>query len=170
MLTLKRFRKSGGGNVMIEFALLAPVFFMLITGLLEFVLYQYKTYALNHVVYEATRNLQTGEVQSAADKEAAFRQEACDKAGPLIDCNDITFDVRSYKEIKDIKFTEAEFDDEGNPTNFAFHPGGPEEYSVVRAAIKHQFVTPFMDKLFGMGPDKPAIVNAFCIVKNEPYG
>lgn len=170
MLTLKRLRKSRRGNVMIEFALLAPVFFMLVTGLLEYVLFQYKTYALNHVVYEATRNLQTGEVQTAADKQAAFKQEVCDKAGPMIDCEAIQFDVRAYKEIKDIKFTEAEFDEEGDVTNFEFHPGGPEEYSVVRAAIKHQFITPFMDKLFGMGPDKPAIVNAFCVVKNEPYG
>jgi Flp pilus assembly protein TadG len=47
--------RTRSGNVMIEFALLAPVFFMLIMGLVEFVIFQYKTYALNHVVYEATR-------------------------------------------------------------------------------------------------------------------
>ena len=165
----KRFRNARDGNVMIEFAMLAPVFFMLILGLVEFVIFQYKTYALNHVVYEATRNLQTGEVQSAADMEAAFKEEACDKAGVLIDCNDISFDVRAFDELSDIDYPPPEFDEDGLPTNFVFEPGDANQYSVVRASIQHQFVTPFMDKLFQIGPDMPAIVNSFCIVKNEPW-
>lgn len=74
MRTQKRLSRAEGGNVMIEFALLAPIFFMLIMGLVEFCLYQYKTYALNHIVYEATRNLQTGEVQGAEDMRERFRR------------------------------------------------------------------------------------------------
>lgn len=164
-----RLRHARGGNVMIEFALLAPVFFMMIMGLVEFVLFQYKTYALNHVVYEAARNLQTGEVQTAADMRAAFEEEVCDKAGAMIDCEAITFDVRAFDNLADISYPPVIFDEDGNPSNFVFEPGGPNQYSVVRAAIHHQFVTPFMDKLFRMGPDMPAIVNSFCIVKNEPW-
>ena len=49
-LSGERSGRARSGNVMIEFALLAPVFFMLIMGLIEFVIFQYKTYALNHVV------------------------------------------------------------------------------------------------------------------------
>lgn len=164
-----RLRSARGGNVMIEFALLAPVFFMLIMGLVEFVLYQYKTYALNHVVYEAARNLQTGEVQTADDMLESFKAEVCDKAGPMIDCEAIVFDVRSFTNLADVTYPPVTFDEDGNPSNFVFQPGGPNEYSVVRASIHHQFVTPFMDKLFQMGPDMPAIVNSFCIVKNEPW-
>jgi hypothetical protein len=87
----------------------------------------------------------------------------------MIDCESIVFDVRSYDEIEDIKFPEIEFDENGNPLNFVFEPGGPEKYSVVRASIHHQFITPYMAELFGMGPDLPALVNAFCIVRNEPW-
>ena len=57
----------------------------------------------------------------------------------------------------------------GLPDNFVFEPGDANQYSVVRATLQHQFFTPFMDELFQMGPDLPAIVNAFCIVKNEPW-
>jgi hypothetical protein len=42
MRTQRRLSKAEGGNVLIEFALLAPVFFMLVMGLVEFVLFQYK--------------------------------------------------------------------------------------------------------------------------------
>ncbi len=164
-----RLRNARGGNAMIEFALLAPVFFMMIMGLVEFVLFQYKTYALNHVVYEAARNLQTGEVQTAADMQEAFYAEVCAEAGAMIDCEAIIFDVRAFDALNEVTFPPPVFDEDGNPSNFVFEPGGPNEYSVVRASIHHQFITPFMDKLFRMGPDMPAIVNSFCIVKNEPW-
>lgn len=172
MKTKKRLSREEGGNVMIEFALLAPVFFMLVMGLVEFVLFQYRTYTLNHVVYEATRNLQTGEIQTSGNsevQEAEFYEEVCEHAGPLIDCEAISFDVRAYGDLKDVDYPPVEFDEEGVPTNFVFQPGGANKYSVVRASIPHHFVTPFMAELFGMGPDMPAIVNSYCIVKNEPW-
>lgn len=168
MRTQKRLSREEGGNVMIEFAMLAPIFFMLIMGLVEFVLYQYKTYALNHIVYEATRNLQTGEVQDAANMRQKFDELCEESAGALMDCNAIQWDVRNYDELNEIEFPEVEYDD-GLPSNFIFDPGGPNQFSVVRAAIQHQFITPFMDRLFNMGPDNPAIVNSFCIVRNEPW-
>ncbi|MFT3722274.1 MAG: pilus assembly protein [Hyphomonadaceae bacterium] len=169
MRTHKRLSKAEGGNVMIEFAMLAPVFFMLVMGLVEFVLYEYKTYALNHVVYEATRNLQTGEVQAAANMRQEFDKLCKESAGALMDCDSIEWDVRTFDELKDINYPPPEFDSNGNVTNFVFQPGGPNKYSVVRAAINHRFITPFMDELFHLGPDMPAIVNAYCIVKNEPW-
>jgi hypothetical protein len=86
-----------------------------------------------------------------------------------MDCDDIVFDVRSFDEIDEITYPPVQFDEDGNPVNFVFAPGGPNAFSVVRASIHHQFVTPFMAELFQMGPDMPAIVNAFCIVRNEPW-
>jgi Flp pilus assembly protein TadG len=165
----QRLSKAEGGNVLIEFALLAPVFFMLVMGLVEFVLYQYKVYALNHVVYEAARNLQTGEVQSNSDMQAAFEDEVCNASGVLVDCSEISFDVRSFDDLEDVTYPPVTFDSDGLPTNFVFQPGGANKYSVVRAAMPHQFITPFMDELFHMGPDMPAIVNSYVIVKNEPW-
>ena len=165
----KNLKGAKGGNALIEFALLAPVFFMVVVGLIEFVLYQYKTYALNHVVYHAARNLQTGHVQTSEDMAETFNEEVCKHAKALIGCDDIIFDVRTYSLISDITFPPPVFDEDGNAVNFVFMPGGPNQYSVVRAALPHFFVTPFMDKLFKIGPDQPAIINTFIVVKNEPW-
>jgi Flp pilus assembly protein TadG len=161
--------KSKDGNALMEFALLAPVFFMLVSGLVEFVLYEYKSYALNHVVYEAARNLQTGEVQKSEDMAAAFHEEVCAHSNGMIDCEAIVFDVRSFDQLSQVTFPAVVFDDQGNPTNFVFEPGGAKKYSVVRASIHHTFITPFMAELMGMGPDLPAIVNSYSIVRNEPW-
>ncbi len=173
----KSLSRSKDGSTLIEFALLAPVFFMLIAGMVEFVLYQYKLYALNHVVYEATRNLQTGEVQNWSDDDAtttndmavAFQAEVCAHASTLIDCNSIVFDVRSFNSIGSVTYPPATFDENGNPTNFVFQPGGAKAYSVVRAAVHHRFVTPFMNELMGLADGVPAVVNAYSIVRNEPW-
>ncbi|RYZ13445.1 MAG: pilus assembly protein [Alphaproteobacteria bacterium] len=169
MRSANRLSRGEGGNVMIEFALLAPVFFMLVMGLVEFVLYQYKSYTLNHIVYESTRSLQTGQVQSATNMRQKFEEMCAESAGPLMNCEDIQWDVRSYDALNQIEYPPVEYDEQGLPKNFVFQPGGANQYSVVRATIQHSFVTPFMDKLFQMGPDQPAIANAFCIVKNEPW-
>ena len=173
----KNLSKSQDGSTLVEFALLAPVFFLLITGMVEFVLYHYKLYALNHVVYEATRNLQTGEVQNWSDNDAsttndmsvAFQTEVCAHASTLINCNTIAFDVRTFNSIGAVTYPPATFDEYGNPTNFVFQPGGPKAYSVVRAAIPHHFVTPFMNELMGLADGVPAVVNAYSIVRNEPW-
>ncbi|RYZ13750.1 MAG: pilus assembly protein [Alphaproteobacteria bacterium] len=169
MRSANRLSRGEGGNVMIEFALLAPVFFMLVMGLVEFVLFQYKSYALNHIVYESTRGLQTGQVQSAANMRQKFEEMCAESAGPLMNCEDIQWDVRSYDALNQVEYPPVEYDEQGLPKNFVFQPGGANQFSVVRATIQHSFITPFMDKLFQIGPDQPAIANAFCIVRNEPW-
>ncbi|MEZ5937992.1 MAG: TadE/TadG family type IV pilus assembly protein [Hyphomonadaceae bacterium] len=169
MFARRGLRKSREGNTLVEFALLAPIFFMIVTGLIEFVLYEYKSYALDHVVYEATRNLQTGEVQQSEDMGEAFNSAACEAARTLINCNDIVFDVRSYDSIADIDFPPVVFDENGRPANFVFQPGGAYKYSVVRAALEYQFVTPMMGKLLGVTRESPAIINAYYVVRNEPW-
>lgn len=177
-MRLKRnLSKSQDGSTLVEFALLAPVFFLLITGMVEFVLYHYKLYALNHVVYEATRNLQTGEVQNWTDGDpattndmwVAFNNEVCTHAGAMLNCNDLAFDVRNFDTISAVTYPPATFDEHGNPTNFEFDPGGPKSYSVVRASMKHQFITPMLNEIMGLADGAPAIMNAYSIVRNEPW-
>jgi Flp pilus assembly protein TadG len=169
VLKRRQFRKSRSGSALIEFAMLAPIFFVVVIGLVEFVLFEFKALSLNHLVSEAARNLRTGEDSEESDLEQAFRDEACvHTIGPL-DCNAITFDVRAYDDIGSITFVTPTFDEDGNPTNFQFNAGGPNQYSVVRASVPHQFIAPFMGHLFNIGPDMPALVTSYTIVRNEPW-
>ncbi len=169
MRSHKRLSSEEGGSALIEFAMLAPVFFLLVVGLIEFVLYQYKAYALGYVTYEAARVLQTGQVQTSGNMAQAFHDQVCSKSSTMIDCDEIVFDVRSFDTVSAITYPPPQFDENGNPVNFVFQPGGAGKYSVVRSSIHHTFITPFMSELFGMGPNLPAIVNSYCIVKNEPW-
>jgi Flp pilus assembly protein TadG len=169
MRSFKRLSSEEGGSALIEYAMLAPLFFMLVFGLVEFVLFQYKANALNYVTYEAARVLQTGKVQGSADMAQAFHDEVCDSSGTMLDCEAIVFDVRNYGSVSEVKYETPKYDKDGNPINFVFEPGGAGRFSVVRASMHYTFITPFMAQLFGMGPDLPAMVNGYCIVRNEPW-
>lgn len=166
-----RFIASRDGSSLIEFAMLAPVFFLMVAGLVDFVYYQYRMNALNYVVSQAARNLQTGQSQNQSVKTtaAAFNDAVCAAASTLIDCNAIRFDVRAYDKISDIQFSAPTYDKDGNPTNFVFLPGTTSQYTTVRAQLKHTFLTPFMDQLFKFGPTNSGLITAFYVVKDEPW-
>jgi Flp pilus assembly protein TadG len=165
-------RKDRRGSALIEFAMLSPIFFLVVAGLTEFVLYQFKVNALNHIAYEAGRNLQTGEVQRAGDASAqlaAFQANICAEVVWIINCTDIDFDVRNYSDIEDITFPATTYDAQGNPTNFVFQPGGASRFSVVKASVHHSFVTPYMGRLMGLTPDLPAVASSYVVLRNEPW-
>jgi Flp pilus assembly protein TadG len=174
-MNTKGLLRSKGGNALIEFALLAPVFLMLVMGLAEFVLFQYKSYAVNYVIHEATRRLQTGEVQNTPPPSGqtgrdVFKQKICAAAGALIDCEMIDCDVRRFPNIASIQYTTPIFNSSGRATNFQYLPGVQNEYTVVQGSYPHSFVTPFMATMFGAGDaTRPAILSSFSIILGEPW-
>ncbi len=168
-----RQRRSGLGSdtrgaTVVEVALIAPVFFFMVIGIVEYSIYYFRTSHLKHVLYEASRILQTGEVQAASDPQAHFRTAYCEDAGWLADCSEIHFDVRSYATLAEIDWPEATFDEEGLPENFVFDPGGPDELTVLRVATPYRFFTPMMAEIFQ--PDgNAAIIVGYTVAKNEPF-
>ncbi len=157
------------GSAAIEFAMIAPIFFFMVLGLIEFSLYVFQRNFVKHVLYETARNIATGEIQSADDPAAAFKEAYCGHAGSIISCERLLFDVRAYDNLEDVQFTPVEFDTNGAPKNFKFEPGKSEQISVMRVALPYRFVTPFMQDLF-LGDSKHAIVVGYTVSKNEPFG
>lgn len=165
---LKNLRQDKRGATVVEFALIAPVFFFMVLGIVEYSIYYFRTSHLKHVLYEASRNLQTGEVQAASDPQAHFRDAYCDDAGWLTDCSQIFFDVRNYSSLGEIAWPEATFDEDGVPEDFVFDPGGPDQLTVLRVATPYRFFTPMMARIFQ--PDgSAAIIVGYTVAKNEPF-
>jgi hypothetical protein len=157
------------GSAAVEFAMIAPVFFFMVIGLVEFSMYVFNRNFVKHVLYETARNISTGEIQSADDPAKAFKEAYCGHAGGIVSCERLIFDVRAYDNLEDVKFTPIEFDASGTPKNFKFEPGKSEQISVMRVALPYTFVTPFMQDIF-LGKSKNAIVVGYTVAKNEPFG
>lgn len=156
------------GATAVEFALIAPVALFMIVAIVEYSLFYFKTSFLKHVLYEASRNVQTGEVQDSENPQDFFRSEYCADAAFLMDCDNVYFDVRAAPDLPSISFPDASFGADGVPANFVFQPGGPSEITTMRVATPYRFITPFMSDIFQ--PDgNPAIIVGYSIARNEPF-
>lgn len=162
-------RTHVGGAAAVEYAMIGPIFFFVVIGLVEFSFYVFNRNFVKHVLYETARSITTGEIQSADDPAAAFKEEYCSHSNVLVSCERLSFDVRAYDNLEDVEFTPVEFDSSGAPKNFKFEPGESEQLSVMRVALPYKFVTPFMQDLF-LGDSKNAIVVGYTVSKNEPFG
>lgn len=149
--------------------MIAPVFLTIILGLVEYSIYVFNRNSVKHVLYETARNIATGEIQSADNPAAAFKQAYCEHAGVVVSCERLMFDVRAYDQLVDVEFTPVEYDSNGTPKNFKFEPGKSEQISVMRVALPYKFVTPFMQDIF-LGDSEHAIVVGYSVAKNEPFG
>ena len=165
---LRAYLRQRCGATAVEFALVAPVALFMMVAIVEYSLFYYKTAFLKHVLHEAARNVQTGEVQREADPQAYFRTEYCQDAGFLMRCEDVYFDVRSASDLSLITFPTASFDGQGRPTNFVFQPGGTSDITTMRVAAPFNFITPFMQTIFQPN-GAPAIIVGYSVAKNEPF-
>lgn len=166
---LERLKESRSGTAAIEFAIIAPVLFFMVFGVIESSIYFFKRSTLRYVAFESMRHIQTGKVQKEVDPEQAFEDVYCHYTPMFMDCTKIQFDVRSYNDLASATFTPPTFDGDGIATNFAFEPGYQEQVTTVTAVMQYRFVTPYIQKIF-QPSGNPVIVIGFAIARNEPFG
>jgi len=80
---------SARGQTIVEFALIAPVFFILLFGIIDFGLMLNRRITLEHAVREGSRY---GMVTADC---AAIQQRTADRAGGVIDPGDVTVSYQS---------------------------------------------------------------------------
>lgn len=164
----REFLKKNDGVTAIEFAIVAPVFFLLLFFTVEYCVYFFKRSMVHHVLYETARTIQTGEIQLSDTPWTDFVDTYCTESMAIVDCSLISFDVRAYASLDSINLPKAQFDDNGRPLNFVFQPGSGEQITVMRASIPHQFITPIMQDIF-QKDGKPVIIVGYSVSKNEPF-
>ncbi len=130
----KSFRKSEDGATAIEFAICAPVFFLMVFSLIEIGLNYTSNRMFNIGLDAAARQVKTGQLrQTESFNVEEFRQEICSHPIMfLFDCNKLLVDVRVVAEFDEVTF---ETNDEGEivTDEFGFAPGGRSTVNVVRA-------------------------------------
>ena len=164
----RSYRSDERGATALEFALLSPIFFFMLLFIIEYSTYFIKKNVAQHVLYEASRIVQTGEVQRSPNPETYLLNHICSQTFGLLDCIQLSFDLRSFDELDDINLPDAQYDEQGNPTNFVFEAGGPEQITAMRVSIPHHFLSPAMKKFFQPNGD-PAILVGYSVAKNEPF-
>lgn len=93
---LRRFRRNRRGSAAVEFALIAPVFFVLLFAIIETALVFFAGQVLETGVQDAGRLIFTNQSNCAGMSQADFKQNICDRVSALMSCSGIDVDVRSY--------------------------------------------------------------------------
>jgi Flp pilus assembly protein TadG len=167
---LRRFRRNRRGSAVVEFALVAPMFFGLLFAIIELAMVFYASQVLETVTQDSARQIMTGQAQLASFTQAQFKNLVCSKVVVMFDCvNGISIDVKSYSAFASINI--ADPIDAGKnfvpPNNYL--PGGPGDVVVVRLFYQWPlFVTGLGFNISNLSGSK-RLLTATAAFQNEPY-
>ncbi len=169
----ERAKRAGGllrderGSAAIEFAMVTPIFMLLLVGTLEICVMFFASTVIEGATKEAARQIRTGQIQSEADPLVAFQTELCDSLLGVIDCADVIFNVQTFSSFGSVSMP-IEMDEDGEIINSGFAPGGSSAVTVVRAIYRWDFVTPLINKVIPAGLGGHLIISTVAF-QNEPY-
>jgi Flp pilus assembly protein TadG len=164
---LRPFVRDERGSALMEFALVAPPFFLLLIGTLEVALMYFAGAVMEGATKEAARQIRTGQVQMSADPLATFQGELCGSLAGLIDCSKIVFNVQTFSSFSAASMP-IELDEDGEIINTSFSPGGSSAVTIVRAMYRWNFMTPLIDKAMPAGLGGHLLVSTVAF-QTEPY-
>ena len=158
------FLRDRKGASALEFAILGGPFLLLLIGLFDIGLIYAGNFALDHAVSDAGRYIRTGQAQQWG--EEGFRKRVCSETGPLLSCEYLHFDVRTFDSFSKAELTDP-FDKEGKlREDFGYDPGGRNDIVVVRAFYEWPILKKF-PTAFGWGDGERLLV-ATAAFRNEP--
>ncbi|MGH6707510.1 MAG: TadE/TadG family type IV pilus assembly protein [Bradyrhizobium sp.] len=167
---LRRFRRNRGGSAVVEFALVAPMFFALLFAIIETALMFYASQVLETVTQDSARMIMTGQAQNAAYTQAQFKTLVCSKVVALFDCvNGISIDVQSYSAFSSVNVANPIDASKNftNPNNFS--PGTAGDIVVVRIFYQWPIlVTKFGYDITNLAGSK-RLLTATAAFQNEPF-
>jgi Flp pilus assembly protein TadG len=164
--------RSKSGSAAIEFAFVAPVFFMFMFGILEGGIMFFGRAALMNSVQDAARLIRTGQAQNGSMSQADFKTQVCNGISALLNCNDLTVDVQNYPSGFSAGGLGSPTDSSGELTagQNNYNVGGPCDVVVVRAFYRYTIKTPVIASfLAGKAGTDFNYLTAAAAFRNEPY-
>jgi Flp pilus assembly protein TadG len=170
MLLLSRFKKAKSGATVIEFAMVAMPFFLLLYAIFDIALIFFASTTLENGVVAAARKIRTGEAQTTGMTAANFRTLVCQQINMLLGCDGrLGIDVRKYTGFNAAQFQPA-LDQDGNMTGqMKWEPGSAGDVVVVRAFYTWPMLTPVVGAQFSNMAGGHRLLETGIAFRNEPF-
>ena len=171
-----RFSDDSGATA-IEFAMVGPLFFLMIGCILETGLMLFTEYVLQTSAQEAARLVRTGQAQNAQLTLSQFKSKLCNLAGIIIDCNGkvtvyMTSTASSFQTLNGAvpSYLNVGTKDDGSPNPSSYSCGGPSTPIALIATYDWDFVIPYFMDFFGnIKNGKTRRMAGVMVFKNEPF-
>lgn len=170
---LKSLARDTRGATMIEFAILAPIFFAILTAILETSLQFFAAQVLESGVSDASRNIRVGMAQRDRWTLDEYKGNVCDRLFGLFgDCADMHVSVRQIDNFqsanysvpldltceKDCDWTEDE----------VWAPAGSSGVVLVQVYYRYPSILSFPYAPNRL-PDGRTLLSAATVFRNEPF-
>ena len=160
MSGLRRLRRNRRGVAAVEFAMIAPIFLVVLCGIIENGLILCTQFLLDNATRDAARMIMLG-----STSESAFSNQIKTEVSSLINGSDIRYNVVSGTSFASLPTT-LTTDASGNIIN-TYSPGGSAQQAVlVRVGYNRPFLFPGYGTFVGM---KSELLVSTVVMKSEPY-
>jgi Flp pilus assembly protein TadG len=163
---LTRLFRSRSGVTLVEFALVAPLFLLLVFAIADNGLVLLTQSILDNATREAARQIRLGQVQSTGDKDGngLFKATLCKNLDNLISCNGVQWNVQSADSFATLRSVGA--DSDGRMASTGFSPGSPQSFVLVQVGYTRHSILPFLDRVSGATGN--LLLLSTVVFQNEP--
>lgn len=167
----KNFKNDTQGTTAVEFALLAMPFMLSVIAIIEMSMFFASGMLLESAVQDAARVIKTGQVQqSSGDQLQDFLDAVCDRAGVLMNCDNIQYQLKKLNDFNDDLTPNV--DDEANlqpPDLFQINQVTSGCVAMVRISYPYRFFTPFFGTIWGNYGGNKRLLMSTVVLQVEPY-
>jgi len=167
-----RFARARAGSAAVEFALVAPWFFLLMVGLAEISLIGFAQVNLDRSVFEMSRLIRTGE--SSGTPASTIQANLCTEMTRVmpVSCSNLYLDVQSFPSFNaasGLGLATPIVGGQLQTAGFGFNPGAACDIVVARAYYKWHVITPLFQGVFGNVSGGDRILASTIMFRSEPY-
>lgn len=173
---LKFSGRSDGGSAAIEFAMVAPVFFTLLLGIIQAGIVFFAQETLQNAVMDVGRQVRTGQAQAASMTQQQFRTQICNEVSALLDCNAslngvslLQFDVNAYPAGFAGNMNTSPLVGNDLPALNTYNMGNACDVVLVRVYYKWPIQAPGLDWFMVNMANNSHLLAAASAFRNEPY-
>ena len=166
----KKLSAEDEGIASLEFAILGPVFFALVMVIFDLALFIGTRTIVEDAVETGSRAVRLG-ILKQADGPEAFREVLCNRI-LFLKCEKFRFTVDAPANVLRTDDYAPDIDDKGEFEIEIYNPGKSEDIVVVTVIYKHEFIFPYVGRIFGdegLTGDDAQLVQGFLVFQNEPY-
>jgi Flp pilus assembly pilin Flp len=170
-----RFARDRRGAAAVEFALIVPIFLVLMFSILEAAYFFFVASAVDQANARAARLIRTGQAQggSPIDRDAFF-DEICEVVALFGDCDQrLTVDVARFADFDDLAADLSQpvcrDADQAAIDAIPFEPGAQREIVRVRICYLHKTINPGLGLDLAQAADGSRKIFSISIFRNEPF-
>jgi Flp pilus assembly protein TadG len=170
---LRRFKErlrthSNTGSALIEFAVIAPVFFLLLFAILEIGIIYFAQSQIQYGTNDIARFVRTG--QSTGVTQDQVRQRVCNDIAPLIPCDgDLSVDIEAFPTFAGVNFSNPLGPTGSMNSMNNYQPGTACTVVLVRVFYAWPVFTPFLTPFLSNMAGSKHLLYSAAAFRNEPY-